>query len=218
MDNAINKIKKALLVYDMAEQRAIDRIVLAADEPSTSFYEELDRRKNEIFERKAKHTSLLRVAIIAAIIISLTAVVAVATRGKIVDFFVELWEDHLEINYDRDDDNDDVELAPQKSPAVIPDGYTLDEERVIGNGLYCRWTNGDLEIVFMSVVGGDGSLNINTEGDEYGEVKIGEYKGYYSLNYGVYSISWFDEDRNYTLSVPEGIGLEEGVRIAESVK
>lgn len=215
MDNAINKIKKALLVYDMAEQRAIDRIVLAADEPSTSFYEELDRRKNEIFERKAKHTSLLRVAIIAAIIISLTAVVAVATRGKIVEFFVELWEDHLEINYDRDDD---VELAPQKSPAVIPDGYTLDEERVIGNGLYCRWTNGDLEIVFMSVVGGDGSLNINTEGDEYGEVKIGEYNGYYSLNYGVYSISWFDEDRNYTLSVPESIGLEEGVRIAESVK
>ena len=215
MDNVIIKLKAALLARDIAEERALERITSTTDEPSDKFYEELDKRKDELLARTARRTSLIRVAIIAAIIISLTAVVAVAARGNIVDFFEELFEDHLKIGYDRDDDRE--EIPAHKLPSLIPDGYTLTQNRVMASNLYYTWKNGDLEIVFISTVGGDGSIHISTDGDAYGEVEIGEYKGYYSLNGGVYNVSWFDDDRNYMLSVPESLGLEGMMAIAESL-
>ena len=215
MDNVIIKLKAALLARDIAEERALERITSTTDEPSEKFYDELDKRKDELLARTARRTSLIRVAIIAAIIISLTAVVAVAARGNIVDFFDELLEDHLKIGYDRDDDRE--EIPAHKLPSLIPDGYTLTQNRVMASNLYYTWKNGDLEIVFISTVGGDGFIHISTDGDAYGEVEIGKYKGYYALDGGIYSMSWFDDDRDYMLSVPESLGLEGMMAIAESL-
>ena len=215
MDNVIIKLKAALLARDIAEERALERITSTTDEPSEKFYDELDKRKDELLARTARRTSLIRVAIIAAIIISLTAVVAVAARGNIVDFFEELLEDHLKIGYDRDDNRE--EAPAHKLPSLIPDGYTLTSEKVTTSILHYIWRNGDLEIIFISSIGGDGSFHIDTEGDAYDEVEIGKYKGYYSLNRGIYGLYWFDDYRNYMLSVPESLGLNGLMAIAESL-
>lgn len=168
-------------------------------------------------------TAARRVAsIVVALLVSATIVTASveALRRPVVEFFTEIFQKFTRVSFVDDTPTPPAEelvFEPRK-PSYVPDGYVMIKEEDLsvmyrltykdmatGNTIRCtqRWKESEL-------------LQIDTEGVEYTEINIGNYKGIVYDQKGKTILAFGSEKYVYTLSA--SINSEELIKIAESIE
>ena len=167
-------------------------------------------------------TASRRVAsIVVALLVSATIVTASveALRRPVVEFFTEIFQKFTRVSFVDDTPAPSAEelvFEPRK-PSYVPDGYVMSSEQKLDKHYQVVYAdeNGN-RIRLVQKWKENGLLQIDTEGVEYTEINIGNYKGIVYDQKGKTILAFGSEKYVYTLSA--SINSEELIKIAESIE
>lgn len=213
-------IKSVLISALKREDDATEVLLATAESPSYDFYKRLDADIKNI--RASHHTSLgfkKIVAIIAAalIIFSMTGISIFAFRDRIKGFIIEHFDGFARLT--TDDNEDDYGNARCISVNYIPEGFEQikNEYGPFNVSAVFEWKHGDDNIRLYCNILLHGSINVDTENNEFEQILIGDKSVYRTQKYGKTTLTWTDDIMVYSLDC-FGIEWDEIVRIFEGIK
>ena len=166
--------------------------------------------------KKKKVSKKHIIAIIAAVLVILVSALAAAS-APIRNYILNVYDDYSEFIFNTENKKDYL-FAEY---TYIPEGYKkTDERRYKKAQSQITLFFNDEKHIKISTNGNKGtSACIDTENAETGEIKVGEYDGYYSITDDSVMLIWSTGKYNHLLTAARNgdiITLEEVVKIAES--
>lgn len=219
MDKDIYIIKKALARYTIAETKAITRMLDRVEPPSQGAYQKLDERVTEIREDNKPHLTFkkaIAILIAATLLIACLSVGAYAISEKINigGFWVEWFEGHLKLT---SQGAEDVKSTVENVRiSYIPENYNNTISDVTSKWGVYKWENGtDYIQMDISVAYGE-EYFINTEGNNYTVVNIGDYVVQKTEYESAINSFWTDGKISYYICCTN-LPWEEMVKIIEGI-
>ena len=213
-------IKEALTRYSLEETLAISKAMEKVAKPSEGFFDNLDKRVEKIKRDREKTLSFKKaiIALIAAtLIISCLSVVvyAISERTKIGGFFVEWFEDHIELVGDGNDKDENI-FIENVIIGYIPDGFVIVDEDFGYDWKCYEWKNDTSRIYKSCSIVYNGVTDFNTENNNFEIITLGSlilYKAEYATE--TYFV-WTDSNVEYSLD-SNNVEWDELVKIIEGI-
>lgn len=209
---------------------AADRILMAEIPPE----EELDHKFSWRFRRKMN--ALLKyerrtpgerkfyfgmkiafAALAVILIVAFSSVMSVkAYRFRIIDFFVEVFEDLT--SYSAQEEKPTGEIADPVEPKYVPDGFEV-MRRIENNQGYSVWyVNGEGDIIdYRQSTKSAFERLWDTETSVTSETYINKQKVRIIEEIDMYIGYWSDDEYAYRITGPKSIGVEELLKIVSDV-
>ena len=219
-DKQLAIVREALMEADLREMAIID----ALPDEEITFSEKYKNAISKLINNTKRHArsfSKKATVILVAVLTSLILMMSVsAIREPIVNFFVEFYNNYINVTVDNKDNQESVIEAPL-FPSYIAEGYTLDYVNNLESWVITRWKNGNDEIIDLSqYINSDGTaIHINSQGVSYNDVVLKSgLKLYYSMSHGYYEFYWADDKYFYIFYCPDTIALSEIEKIIDSME
>lgn len=162
-------------------------------------------------------------SILIALLVTATAVtVSVkAWREAVLDFFSEVFEKYTQVTFEDKTPraNEPVKVVfIARTPTYIPKGYVVEREETNLDLYRVTYTNPAVQhsIRYTQRHRESGDLRVDTEGVQYEEIAIGDYRGITYSNKETTTVVFSDDSYTYTLS--GYCTLEELIQIAKSIQ
>ncbi len=194
-----------------------------------------DRFKQRIKEPKQKtkkklFTKKIAVFFVAAILVSLSIIFTAfaGTRNAIFSFFVEIFEDRVEVtiidnstgtsptNKEKDEVIYPTSIETEFAPEYIEKNGYLEIDKIKGPlSVYTVWTNGDMIIDFTQAII-ESTLSLDSE-SEHQIIYIGSREVILSHKFGVYTAVWAEHNYLFTMSCDDVLSVDEVKEIIGSL-
>lgn len=172
------------------------------------------------------NTSAKRAACIAALIVLLlsTAMAIRPIRERVIQFFIEVYEDFYEITFG-EEESDDLYAAPDPASetmtrytlAQLPEGYYENNFLEVDSILHTTWQNNDGFKIVLDQEFGARKIVWDHNDNEPIAVEHGElYITYQSYN-GTHSFMWEEHGYVFYLTLYEEIPMEEILNMIDSL-
>ena len=177
--------------------------------------------KNRSLSLKRKR--LLLVAIILSIFVSVLSIAS--AREAVFGFFIRIYDSFTEIIFNRniDEQPETTAALPTSSenyaamlPTILPEGYQKTDQLVTDRLMQIYYTNpeGD-ELIFERQISDALQMIIDTEGVQFDEIQISNFKGFFYTNKNVQTLVWQEE--HYVFTIFGKITKEDLLNMAESI-
>lgn len=195
-------------------------------QPSVSNIKSLRKKLKRTSLLKKKYSSKIHAhkisaAAIIIIFMFLISIVSVeAFRIKIFNLFVDMRDDHTEIQLRDNIVNENEGYRKGDYRIKAPNDYRLYESKRIKDVLTITYINSKKDMIIFEQSKDNTTTYVDTEEvDEIEEVKIGSVKGMISKKDNVLSLAWSNNDYIfYIVSNSESISKYELIRLGESIK
>lgn len=169
------------------------------------------------------NTTAKRIAIAAAIILMLlsTAMAIKPIRERVIQFFIEVYEDYFEIRFG-EEEKDDIDPTPQ--PMVrytlteLPEGYEEVRFMELEHMMWTHWQDDTGRGISLQQELGTQEVTLD---NSFGEVMFIEYEGIqimYQESSSTRCLIWKQAEYVFYLSMDKSISVEEGVTMVASIK
>ena len=219
-DKLLAIVREALMEADLREMAIID----ALPDEEITFSEKYKNAITKLINNTKRHArsfSKKAMVILVAVLTSLILMMSVsAIREPIVNFFVEIYNNYINVTVDNKDDQELTIEAPVY-PSYMTEGYTLDYINNLESLVVTIWKNGNnKEIELMQKVNSNGSnIHINNPEGGYKSIVLqSDLKLYYYINNGYYRFFWMDDTYFYCFLCPDTIALSEIEKIIDSME
>ena len=202
--NLSKKERKQEEYYEYLDSEAARRefaMVPAESELDYVFSDRFERRMRRMIRAEAHgywnliNTTAKRVAIAAAIVIMLlsTAMAIKPIRERIIQFFIEVYEDYFEIRFG-EEEKDDIDPTPQ--PMVrytlteLPEGYEEMEFIESENLLWTNWKNENGHGISLQQETGTQEVTLDNFGHDMIAVECGSFSVFYKTHEKANCYTW----------------------------
>lgn len=220
----MNDTVKSRLVYALleAEGEELESVSCTAS-PSKAF----SRRVQRFAENPEKYAKKRRVKkrfifLIAAALILTGCTAIKPVRMKIANIAVTILEKYTRVGQNRNKNAKSV-ITEFYTPAFIPDGYVLVEEKVVkfDDGTIIRRElkyEKDEKTLTFDQIPAHGGMTIDTENAEITKIKINGIECLYARKTNLIFVAWENEGYKFLLSICEEIPESTIIKIVENVK
>ena len=162
--------------------------------------EKTSRKENSIATLKLKKVIIVA---IASLLILSCAITAIAFGEQIKQFFVEIFEDHINLKVEDDEVGG---LKVYNNITFTPEGFQM-VDCIKSNYNYVLVFENEmkLSIIYEQASLSASSINIDAENSELSKRFLGNVELYILTEKGYYSIVWRDENSSYFISCPTSI-------------
>ena len=196
------------------DEKNIPTFSETGDEKIKKMIKQAIRKENS--RRRIKR--LPRVAMIILIVLAVCSVTVMsveALRVPFLNLFVNTEEKVTNIELD-ERKTDDQSNNMSDLFGYIPDEYELESEDIQEQVATFVYTNENKDSISIYRFLGEGSVSVDTEKAEYGEMIINSNKCFYSVKNGETNLVYVKDGYAYLIS--GSINLEEIIKIAEKIK
>lgn len=171
-------------------------------------------------EKKLPTTKKMLVFFVAAILVSLSVIFVAfaATRNGIFSFFVEIFDDTVEvtivdnstttISSDNDKSSYPKVVETEYIPAYISENNYLRIDKIsLGSSVMTVWTNGDIIIDLSQQVIDKTTISLDKESDHQ-IIYVDTHEVILSHKYGVYIAIWVENGYLFTISCDDILGID----------
>ena len=201
-ENQLAIIKKALVDVEEKEARLFDSL------PKVDFQhsEEYERKIKKLLEGRRERAGYtprkIAAILIAATLIFALSITAFAFRESIKDFFIEIYEDYVNITAA----NPENEPLPTKIESFytvynIPDGFTKiadDESEIIAQQ---AWTSDTGMIALQQVLAKGAEISASNEDARFEETKLGDRELFWIKDERGFQVFFTEKGYIFTLIV-----------------
>lgn len=184
--------------------------------------ESFKEKISDFFKSLYKPLKYVSVSLVAIILVFTISVVSVdAVRFKFLEWLSNIKSDHMTVNViDENTNPDDVDViySQYPFPNYLPSEYVLKSALNENNIITLIFSNKKYDITIFIYLK-DEAINLDNENlDNYQEVEIGNYNGYYIFKNNTSVLSWYTENNSYTLITNDiSLSIDELIATAQSV-
>lgn len=208
----INK-KTRRLIYDSVYEVELKDIARYDTYPKTKveFSQGFDDRLSNFISNKSNDTvkvlskrKLLIVTVTTILLVAL-AVTVYAFRDSILNFFVNIYEDHTQLS-SPEEPRDSIETY--YTPTWLPDGYVSEVSSAGTTTQIKSWVNNGQRIKFTQMIESNNGIYFDDKNGEYTVLIIASNEVYYSAQNGFQVLRWICDGYSMKLECPDTIDLE----------
>ena len=204
---------RALLAAGSAETAYFDTLPEVKEAHTSTYLNFIQELKTSGAPRKAPSVGKLA-ALIAVAALLFALFTACAFFSPVREFFVEIFEGHLELI----PSNQGAKYIEEiRAPGYVPEGYTLMYHKAEASVVIFDWENGDNYIRIEQNPLFNGSIDLDTDAG-YEIKEIGGQKGFYTERYNTRTFIWNDGKYTYTFNCHSELVLEEIEKMILSIE
>ena len=220
----IDILKKALFILGREEVSAYNALPDEEVIFSKEFEDKIQKiaKKRKSFTYRITKTVPRRIAVsfIAAIITCIMMMSISAIRKPITKFFMNIYEDHIDISIE-DDGNEDIpeNIEELYLPSYMIDGYTKIDYANSGTFATTAWMNDNSMIMLQQTLLKIGlKIHLDNEGIEYKKIIIKDAVIYYFYKEQTLATMWTNGIYMFTMTFPKDTPLDEALNVIRSLK
>lgn len=172
------------------------------------------RREKNIKNMK-RLPRIVAIVLIVLAVCSMTVMSVDALRVPFLNLFVNTEVKVSDIKF-MEDQTSDKDGSFACLFGYVPEGYELTEENIREQGATFIYTNENGASLLINKFNTEGSVSLDTENAEYGEVWINGYEGFYSVKNDTTMLVFTKNEYAYLIS--GSADLDEIILIAENIK
>ena len=157
----------------------------------------------------------IAIIVIAAIIIAFSSCAIYLFKEEIGGFFVTHFNDHANLEYNTESH---TEINIYYIPTKIPEGFEISSIEKETRYMNTTWVKGTDKIKFSQTLIGSGTIKLDTENAEHGEITFGNTTAYYTRKKGIRSINWMNDSCSFLLTCPDVLPLDEVEKMIISIE
>ena len=216
------ELKQALELYqeqwlaDLPDEKELEQITF-----SPSFEKRMKkmmfRQKHKFFTRintsRKRVACLLTAAFVALVVTSFSAKVA---ANPVIDFFVDVYEKFSTIIFPQTSSVSSV-IFEAAAPAVLPDGFHVESERLLDNLYHCKYINGKGDVIlYDQALYQNAQTNLDTENTVTHNIPLNGTTAVCVEKNGSFLLVWNDGIYSYTISGAQN--RDDLIQMAESLQ
>ena len=170
-----------------------------------------NKKKNIAGVSKRK---LIAIIVATALVISM-AITAFAFRESILNFFVQIFDDHTHIS---SGEQESAKIHTYYAPTWLPEGYTSEMSNEGKTAQIKSWVSNGNRIKFTQTTIGKNGIYFDDNDGEYTTLSIASHDVYFSIQDSNQIFRWVYDGYSMKLECPDAIDLDTVEQIISSIE